>query len=616
MTQATLEEILGKSLRENSLLGTIYRTMYNNVVFKSKAIFIALLFYFSRMDNSSNGTIFLISICVFILLVSCESRDPYRFQEVEDSFYDMAFEYRERSQVDSAFKYFSKAKNAFIHQNDSFGAGKCLVNMAIILTDESDYFGGQEMSLEALDYFDPRNLNHSHYLGSNYNNLGIATFKLNDHDNALKFYDKAILFSDDSSDTRVYLNNKARAFQQSKNYNGALEIYLQIFDESFRNQAEYARTMTNIAVTKWLQNPDYNAKPELLTAFQIRQEEKDIWGQNSSYTHLSDYYTKNQVDSALFYARKRYQTAKVLKSADDQIEGLKKLIRLSPPDSVKTYFETYQRLRDSVQLARSAAKNQFALIRYEVEKNKADNLRLEQENAAKAYEVNRQRVVSGSAIFLAFGFGLSGYYWYRRRKERLELEARGKIRDYQLKTSKKVHDVVANGIYGVMKEIEYQDQADKEDILDRLEEMYEKSRDISYEDEAITLEQPDFADEVARTLKSFASNETKVFIVGNAASLWKAVPEGAKRDLMPVLQELMVNMDKHSHARSVVVKFEQADKRLHVHYSDDGMGLPAPLQKGNGLRNTENRIEGLGGHITFDSIEGKGLKVLITIPLS
>src|SRR5690606_12068453 len=122
-------------------------------------------------------------------------------------------------------------------------------------------------------------------------------------------------------------------------------------------------------------------------ALRIREKETDRWGLNSSYTHLSDYYAATRPDSALYYAHKMYSGAQLLHSADDQIRALYRLIRLSQPDAAKQYFETYKELTDSVNLARSAAKNQFALIRYEVEKNKAENLRLQHENSQKAYQV-------------------------------------------------------------------------------------------------------------------------------------------------------------------------------------------------------------------------------------
>src|SRR3546814_13660000 len=61
----------------------------------------------------------------------------------------------------------------------------------------------------------------------------------------------------------------------------------------------------------------------------------------------------------------------------------------------------------------------------------------------------------------------------------------------------------------VMAEIENQGEINREGILDRLENMYEKSRDISYEtDEPIGALQ-DYHERIAELLKSFATGITR-----------------------------------------------------------------------------------------------------------
>ncbi|WP_028298946.1 tetratricopeptide repeat protein [Olivibacter sitiensis] len=524
-------------------------------------------------------------------------------------YYDRAFDYLDQGKVDSSFFYFDKAKDVFIELRDSLNAANCLIQMAITQTDNSDYFGGIETSIQAKTYLSEHNTEHRTYLKANLNNLGIASFRLGQYEKAIEFYDSAIQFSDDSLDTRIYLNNKARAYQQNGNYDKALAIYRLILRKGSKNQREYARALTNVAAAQWRQKTTFDPRRDLLKALNIRKNENDLWGQNSSYAHLADYYAEKQTDSALFYARQWYEMGQKLNSADDQIGALQFLIKLSPPDSVKSYFDTYQQLSDSVQLARSAAKNQFALIRYEVEKNKADNLRLQN-------EVNKQRIRVTMVIALTLLASVSGFYWYKRRKQRLEVEAQNRIKEHKLKTSKKVHDVVANGLYQVMSEIEYKEDINREDILDRLEYMYEKSRDISYEQEGLPSDQPDFGQKIAKLLYSFQSHSREIVPAGNDCQVWGHVPEQTQSEIEHILRELMVNMRKHSRASLVVVKFEQRDGHLYIHYSDNGVGLSETFRYGNGLRNTGNRIESLGGHITFDSEEGKGLKIQISFPLS
>ena len=553
---------------------------------------------------------------VLLLSLSCTSEVPPEVVPDGYPYYAQAFDYLENGKPDSAFFVFDMAKDIFIEAQDSLNAANCLIQMAITLHEQGDHFGAQETGLSALEYLDAKNPAHYAYISSNFNNLGNATSQLKDFERAIAFYDSAIQYSGDSSEVSIYLNNKAIAFFDSGRYGKALEIYERIIRQSHRDRREYARALTNYSNTRWRLDTAYDAAPHLLEALRIREEQDDYWGQNSSYAHLAEYYEQRRPDAALHYARKRYAVANKLRSAEDQIKALHRLIKLSPVDSVKGYFAVYRRLADSLQLARATAKNQFALIRYEVEKSKADNLRLQKENAEKAYQIARQRIWTGTAIAFALALFVGGTFWYRKREQRLALEAQHRIKAHKLQTSKKIHDVVANGLYRVMAEIENREEIDREGILDRLEGMYEQSRDISYETEEPAEPQQDDHELIAGLLKAFSTDSVKIIIAGNSPELWEGLPSSMTADIRHVLQELMVNMRKHSQATDVVVRFEKTSDRLQIVYSDNGIGLPESFTKGNGLTNTGSRIERLRGQLTFASEGGKGLKIEVVLPVS
>src|SRR5690606_40953786 len=146
--------------------------------------------------------------------------------------------------------------------------------------------------------------------------------------------------------------------------------------------------------------------------------------------------------------------SKKLISAKDKINAAERLVQLSKADSDKYYFAIYKNLSDSVRIARLKASNQYAMIRYEAEKNKTENFQLQKEILDKDIKMIRHRSIAISiiAIFLiSFGFFI---YRYNKRRHQLKLETEAKIKENQLKTSKKVHDVVANGINHVMSDIE------------------------------------------------------------------------------------------------------------------------------------------------------------------
>lgn len=545
----------------------------------------------------------LLSCCLF----SCKKDSKVKQKKEPNKFYDLAYEYRDEGKTDSAFLYFLKARDLAVLQKDSLATGNCLLNLAIIAANRRDNLTSQEFSLSALNYLNKKKKQHHLYLSSNYNCLGLASQNLRDYTNAIIFFDTAIRFSQNADDTNLYLNNKAYLYQETKQYGKALLIYNKLAKEKLKNELEYARILSNISFTKWLINSNYNALPKLLEALHIREREKDLWGQNSSYNYLSDYYTKSNTDSARLYAYKMYTTAKKLNSSDDQLYAYQKLIKLSPAFLKNRYFERYLKLDDSAQMVRNADKNQFALIRYDVEQRKADNLKLQKENTEKQYQI----IVITTASILALIIGL---FWYKKRQQHIKIIAEKTIKENQLKTSKKVHDVVANGLYRVMTEIENLDEIDKEHILDKIEAMYEKSRDISYEQTSPTI--ISFHQQISNLINSFASSNVKVEITGNTEKLWDKASAKVQHEIEHVLQELMVNMAKHSQAANVSIRFEETWKEIIIHYIDDGIGIAKNAQFKNGLTNTGNRINNILGTITFDTPSESGLEIHISFPFS
>ncbi|MCT3846400.1 tetratricopeptide repeat protein [Elizabethkingia anophelis] len=542
---------------------------------------------------------------LFVLIVSCtktKESNVNKSEKVDNPYYEKAWSYLDKKDPINAFLNFNKAKEIYLKNNDSLGVGKCLMNMGIILTDQGDYFGAQETSLEAMKYLKEDIKADYNYINANYNNLGIASYNLKDYMKALKFYDLAIKFSSDSKDIITYSNNEANTYREQKKYPEALKVYNQILKENNNKKStEYSRALTNLAKTKWLQNANYNPVSELKEALNIRLQEQDLWGQNSSYAHLADYYIQKKPDSALIYAAKMYGVAKKLKSPDDQIEALQKLIILENPEKSKQYFLTYQKLNDSLQTARSKAKNQFALIRYETEKNKADFQKAQADNVKKQNQILKQYAGLGILGLVLIGGGV----WYRRRKKILQQEKELEVKKTELRYSKKVHDVVANGIHRVMTKLENQEHIDKETMLDDLEIVYEKSRDISYDHEKNN--DLSYGEKLTEMLKSYSSDDLQLVIIGNEEMQWDKLNKNTQAEVFYVLQELMTNMKKHSKATRVVIRMSRINEEITIRYTDNGVGCDK-LSPKNGIKNTGNRMESIGGTINFDAVSGEGFK--------
>ncbi|WP_407500640.1 tetratricopeptide repeat-containing sensor histidine kinase [Elizabethkingia anophelis] len=537
------------------------------------------------------------TILFLFLIISCTNTKEN--VKVNREYYDKAYEFLETSQKDSAFVYFNKAKEIFIQNKSSYSlAGSCLVNMGIIQYESGDFYGAQETALSAITYLNEKNKEDFFDISSNYNNLGIINRNLENYDKAIEFYNLAMKFSLEDTNKHVYLNNIAYAYGEQKKYNEALKIYNQILKKDSQNNKEYSRALSNFAFTQWLQKSIYNPIPELKKALSIRLHEKDTFGQNASYAHLADYYINKKSDSALIYANKMYRVAKQIKNPNDQIEALQKLVILENPEKSKQYFLTYQKLNDSLQTARGKAKNQFALIRYETEKNKANFQKAQADNVKKQNQILKQYAGLGILGLALIGTGI----WYKRRRKRLEKEKELEIKNTELRYSKKVHDKVANKVYRVMSEVENVPEMKKEVLLDKLENIYEISRDISYDHE------PTDEKHLVEMLESYSSqDDVQLVKVGIQEIGWDTFSKDTQSEVFNVLQELMTNMKKHSKATRVVIIMSRINEEITIRYTDNGVGCDK-LSPKNGIKNTGNRMESIGGTINFDAVSGEGFK--------
>lgn len=509
---------------------------------------------------------------------------------------------------DSAFYYFNLVATSAA---DSLDIAMAYTYMGIIQAYEGDQYGGQESLLKSLSYLhDEKEEDHS-CLSANYHELGNICLNLKNYDEAIGYFQKAFKYIKHQEDEIIAFNSIALVYQKKGDYNQAAGLYKSLLAKTKDNSKEFARILSNFARTKWLRDSSYPAGPELHYALRIRLDSSDIRGLNASYAHLADYYTSARPDSALYYAKRRYEVAREMKSPDDQVEALSKLITLSPTNVLRPYFLRYQFLTDSLQTAKNAAKNQFALIRYEAEKSKADNLQLQKDNAQKTTQLVAQRFALAFIVLLFTYAAISLVRRSRRRRRQIEMESQQEIQAHQLKTSQRVHDVVANGLYLVMTDLEYKEYVDKEELIDKIELLYEQSRDISYETPVASA--LPFHIKMDGLLKSFGSDHVKVAIFGNGSSLWNHLDTHVQQEIEHILQELMINMKKHSQAHSVMIKFVRQNGRIEIHYSDDGIGFSPQVKHGNGLQNTGNRIERIGGQITFEHPE-KGVRIHISFP--
>ncbi len=541
-------------------------------------------------------------VITFCLMFSCKKENNDKSKSPTNRDFERALIFSKNGSSDSAFYYFNLSKNDFLDKNDSLGAARALINMAIIQTNTGDFFGGIESSLQtnSLLKFE-RGIIAKKILTSSYNNIANASNSLRNYDSAIVYYKKAIEYADNNEAKYICYNNIGDALiNQGKIKLSKQYLKKAILADSANN---YSRALNNFAKAKFLDDKDYNPLPDFNKALAIRQEIKDGAGLNSSYETLSTYYLDKDKELSLQYAKKMLREAVNNNSSDDQITALKRIISLES----KYYLQNFKKLdsiSEKVQTSRNKAKNQFAVVRYDVEQKNAENKNLKLQ---KLEDENKILILFGSLLL-----SILVIVFLRKRQIRLKQEKELEVKNTELRYSKKVHDKVANKVYHVMSEVENTENMNKEVLLYKLDGIYQISRDISYDKNDVILEH-NFSQHLSQMLKSYSSENIKVPIIGNEESLWEDVGDYSKVEVFYILQELMTNMKKHSKADKVLIDFSRENDLINIVYSDNGIGISEFSPK-NGVQNTESRINSIGGTINFDTKTENGLKITLSFP--
>lgn len=565
-----------------------------------------------------------IFIILLLLLYSCN--DSSKTANIRHSknkntvqarkFLEKGISHYANQKMDSAFYYYNRSKMLYESEKDTVGIVYNLIQMANIQQISGDYFGSEKSALESLTYASKNSI----YDAAAYNLLGISSKALTNYDEALYYYDKAKLTTKDTLPRISIENNKASVYIQKKEFAASIKILEPIlkstaFDTVFVTKS---RVIDNLGYCYYKVNRNQEGLDLMIEALAIRKRINDSFGIIGSNLHLSEYFLKSDPLKAKEYALKAYQTAMSIHSPDERLESLSFLVDNDFEKGNHNYAVLYIQLNDSIIKVRNNAKNQFAKIKYDTDQNRTENLKLKaqesERNLKLAYSENQKLVL---LLFVIVGTGITflrlNHVKLKSKKEKL-LE----IYNTETRISKQLHDELANDVYHTMAFAETQDlssSSNKEILLRSLDTIYSRTRNISKENSSIDTG-PNFVIHLKDMLSHYKTDEVNVIVNGLNVLNIAALESNKKVIIYRAIQELLVNMKKHSRCTVVAITFKKTDKQIQIDYSDNGIG--AGLDKinlKNGLGNMENRIRAIKGTVTFDSELNKGFKISIKFPI-
>ncbi len=530
-----------------------------------------------------------------------------KYSEVGDSFV-------KDNKLDSAFYYYLKSTELFKEEGNSTYIAYNLVGMAQIQQTFGDYYSSEETLTEAMPYIN----NDLQYQSAANNLFGIAAKELKNYDDAVRYYSSVLKTVKDSVARVAVLNNIATVYIEQKKYKKAIILLKPFLRTTILDtlQSKKARIIDNLGFAYYKDNQISKGLDLMRQALAIRTSINDSYGSIESYLHLADYYQNKDYQKSKINALNAYYEATKQQSIDERLEALSFLMSHNQQKGVNQYSILFINLNDSIKKVRNNAKNQFAKIRYDSRKAILESIKYKGQRAETLLELETQK---NQKYLLFFGFFILlggivlviNYYKTKTKRERLEA-------NYSTETriSKELHDELANDVFYAMTFAGTQDLQNpvkKETLLDHLDKIYRRTRNFSKANSSIETGEH-FEHNLKQMLSSYKSSSTEVIIKNGNTIDWSKVQTEKKIAIQRVLQELMVNMKKHSQASFVIIGFDMDQNTLRIDYSDNGVGFSQQLILKNGLQNAENRIEAVNGILTFDSQTNKGFKAKILFP--
>ncbi|WP_299683186.1 hypothetical protein [uncultured Dokdonia sp.] len=517
---------------------------------------------------------------------------------------------KEQHKLTESFKYFNDAFLIRRKKKDSVNAVTTLLEMAQIQKKLGNYRASQATATDGLSF-----VNKASKVGDVVGlNLNIATTnrELNNYEEALTFNKKALKIETRTKSILTLKNTEANIYADQGNYKKAVLILDSILNSPTikKSKEARARVSSNLGRIKWLENRDNDKSEELLLeALRLREEIGDVSGLIASYTHLTEYYADSNKELALAYAEKNYENAKTL---NNSVEIIK---------SITWIFELKDALGKSISnqmgLERSRAYKYIREANNETERIYADtkfeNDALKNKNFELEIEAEKKQKQNTIALAIVIVLIISSVFLYVTLKSKHKRE---KVREIVKETyeterrlSKKVHDELANDMSGVMNLIDNDAAIPndvKEPLVNKLEDLYERTRDISAE--IAGFDSNDFARSLKFLITQYNSHGVNVITNVTSGINWDTISDHKKINIYRSLQELLVNAKKYSKASEITVIFKSEGRKHFINYTDNGIGFEFDTINKRGLQNVETRIKNIQGIITFNTSKGNGFK--------
>ena len=623
---------------------------YNNLNINKKLFFLDSIY--SRINTLPNDSIkrnFLLEISAEYYYLNNNKKSfevssiaLELFNSINDtigiakSYYYIGDSY-EVSKKDSAYYYYQKAEKLYKLKNDSEKVAKMLFNKSFILYYEGNYLESEILISNALKLLN--NTRDRKLLYSSYNLIGANFERLEEFDNALKYY----LLADNILNELTKLNNEfdkknnykimsvvniSNIYEKKFEYTKSQKMLESILSDDLKNKwpIEYSAVIGNLGYVKT--KLGHLKEGEALMKEALAMSKKS--GLESSIVYklhnLGKYYFDiKDTFQATHYLKASLQLAEKIKSSDDVKVNLQLLSRVDKANT-SYYDKRYIAISDSLTKVQRKNRNKYARIEYETSVVEDANKELSNRNLYLIVGV----VVLAGALGIRYVLGQRKELAYRKRLQEAELELFDLMRSSQIalnlakeeeqnRISKELHDNIMNRLYGtrlqlgMLNSIPSPDAEEKRSKqIDNLQAIEQDIRTIAHDLYFDVSSHFDFSELVASCVQQATTSSTEFHLDCDEQIDWETVSGLIKITLYRIIQEALSNVTKYAEASECKVVIVLKDNQtIDLSINDNGKGFDknAIRTQGIGLRNMKERAEKVNSNLTITTQLGVGTQI-------
>lgn len=549
------------------------------------------------------------------------------------------FYFENKSINDSAFYYYLKSEKLYRQLNNKEQLCKVLQDKAVVLRYVNDCFGSNQLLVNSLRIAKKMNLPLQQY--NIYYLLGLNTDDLQDYVGAIEYYQKAQSIQKSKLNQitakGACIGAIANSYLKLKDTVKAIHLFREALKDKelrIKDPGLYCFTMDNLAYAK-LKSNDLKIYCLLDKSAKIRNDLNIEHGKNLNKLYFSEYYyaIKDTIKAKQF-AHEAFNLSKSFRAPKDMLICLKQLSKVEPQNALK-YANQYITISDSMQRLERETRNKFAKIAYETEE-----ITNEKEAAVK-----QKWIFLGITILVVLIGGLLFVVIYQRSRQKqmqfiqeqqksneeifqLIQSQQTKINEGRLIEKRRIaqdlHDGIMNKLSSTRLNLHIlSDKSDRETIIkclpyiDDIQKIEKEIRNIAHGLHQEIFKNADSFTAVIESLfeKQKTITTTKCHLEIAHSIAWDTIESTTKIHIYRILQEALNNINKHAHAKNVVVSFISREEDILFEIYDDGIGFSLNgKKKGIGLQNIYSRTAAFNGSIEIKSEKATGTLIRIVIP--